>query len=226
MTDIVFVLNGPNLNLLGTREPEIYGSTTLADIAAMLEQKAGEIGLTVDFRQTNHEGVLVDWLHEAHAAGAKAVLLNAAAYTHTSIALLDAIKAIDVPAERAPSMIDEYPILSVAAAFADGVTRMQGLDELRAKESDRLAATAALLQGNGVKVAIDGDTLAVTGAPSVPGGGRVETLHDHRIAMSGLVLGLAAQNPVEVDDTAMIATSYPDFLDHMTALGAHLEPAR
>ena len=137
-----------------------------------------------------------------------------------------ALKAIDVPAERAPSMIDEYPILSVAAAFADGVTRMQGLDELRAKESDRLAATAALLQGNGVKVAIDGDTLAVTGAPSVPGGGRVETLHDHRIAMSGLVLGLAAQNPVEVDDTAMIATSYPDFLDHMTALGAHLEPAR
>ena len=86
MTDIVFVLNGPNLNLLGTREPEIYGSTTLADIAAMLEQKAGEIGLTIDFRQTNHEGVLVDWLHEAHAAGAKAVLLNAAAYTHTSIA--------------------------------------------------------------------------------------------------------------------------------------------
>ena len=67
MTDIVFVLNGPNLNLLGTREPEIYGSTTLADIAAMLEQKAGEIGLVVDFRQTNHEGVLVDWLHEAHA---------------------------------------------------------------------------------------------------------------------------------------------------------------
>ena len=97
MTKSVMVLNGPNLNLLGTREPEIYGSTTLADIAAMLEQKAGEIGLVVDFRQTNHEGVLVDWLHEAHAAGAKAVLLNAAAYTHTSIALLDAIKAIDVP---------------------------------------------------------------------------------------------------------------------------------
>ncbi|MEX0341029.1 MAG: type II 3-dehydroquinate dehydratase [Erythrobacter sp.] len=97
MTDTVFVLNGPNLNLLGTREPEIYGSDTLADIEAMLAAKARELGVAIDFRQTNHEGVLVDWLHEAREAGAKAVLLNAAAYTHTSIALLDAIKAIGVP---------------------------------------------------------------------------------------------------------------------------------
>jgi 3-dehydroquinate dehydratase-2 len=93
----VFVLNGPNLNLLGTREPEIYGSDTLADIEAMLAERATGLGLAIDFRQTNHEGVLVDWLHEARAVGAKAVLLNAAAYTHTSIALLDAIKAIGVP---------------------------------------------------------------------------------------------------------------------------------
>lgn len=93
----VFVLNGPNLNLLGTREPEIYGSETLADVETMLAAKARDIGLTIDFRQTSHEGTLVDWLHEAHATKAKAVLLNAAAYTHTSIALLDAIKAIDVP---------------------------------------------------------------------------------------------------------------------------------
>ena len=97
MTDTVFVLNGPNLNLLGTREPGIYGTDTLADIEAMLQGKARELGLAIDFRQTNHEGVLVDWLHEACAAGAKAVLLNAAAYTHTSIALLDAIKAIELP---------------------------------------------------------------------------------------------------------------------------------
>jgi 3-dehydroquinate dehydratase-2 len=97
MTDTVFVLNGPNLNLLGTREPEIYGSDTLADIEAMLEEKAKTLGLAISFRQTNHEGVLVDWLQEAKATGAKAVLLNAAAYTHTSIALLDAIKAIGVP---------------------------------------------------------------------------------------------------------------------------------
>ena len=97
MTETVFVLNGPNLNLLGTREPEIYGSDTLDDIGRMLDAKAQELGLAIDMRQTNHEGVLVDWLHEARAVGAKAVLLNAGAYTHTSIALLDAIKAIGVP---------------------------------------------------------------------------------------------------------------------------------
>ena len=97
MTDTVFVLNGPNLNLLGTREPEIYGSDTLADIEANLVEQARGLGLAVDFRQTNHEGVLVDWLHEARASAAKAVLLNAGAYTHTSIALLDAIRAIGVP---------------------------------------------------------------------------------------------------------------------------------
>ena len=97
MTLTVFVLNGPNLNLLGTREPEIYGSDTLADIEAMLRERAGSLGLGIEFRQTNHEGQLVDWLHEANRENAKAVLLNAAAYTHTSIALLDAIKAIAVP---------------------------------------------------------------------------------------------------------------------------------
>lgn len=96
-TNIVYVLNGPNLNLLGTREPEIYGSTTLDEIAGMLEDRAREFGLEIDMRQTNHEGMLVDWLHEAQAEGARAVLLNAAAYTHTSIALLDAIKAIRTP---------------------------------------------------------------------------------------------------------------------------------
>ena len=97
MTNLVYVLNGPNLNLLGTREPEIYGTTTLDDIAGMLEDRARELGLEIEMRQTNHEGMLVDWLHEAQAEGARAVLLNAAAYTHTSLALLDAIKAIRTP---------------------------------------------------------------------------------------------------------------------------------
>ncbi|WP_242414601.1 type II 3-dehydroquinate dehydratase [Sphingomonas panni] len=97
MTDTVFVLNGPNLNLLGLREPEIYGSDTLDDIAGMLEDRARELGLQIDLRQSNHEGHLVDWLHEAQADGAKAVLLNAGAYTHTSIALHDAIKAVKTP---------------------------------------------------------------------------------------------------------------------------------
>ena len=97
MSNLVYVLNGPNLNLLGTREPEIYGSATLDEIAGMLEDRARELGLEVDVRQSNHEGHLVDWLHEAQADGAKAVLLNAGAYTHTSIALLDAIRSIKVP---------------------------------------------------------------------------------------------------------------------------------
>ena len=97
MSNLVYVLNGPNLNLLGSREPEIYGSATLDDIAGMLEDRALELGLEVDVRQSNHEGHLIDWLHEARAEGAKAVLLNAGADTHTSIAILDAIKACQVP---------------------------------------------------------------------------------------------------------------------------------
>ena len=94
---LIYVLNGPNLNLLGLREPEIYGHETLDDIAAMLEDRARELDCEIDMRQSNHEGHLVDWLHEARSEGAHAVLLNAAAYTHTSIALLDAIKAISLP---------------------------------------------------------------------------------------------------------------------------------
>lgn len=97
MTDTIYVLNGPNLNLLGTREPEIYGSETLDDIAGQLEDRARELGLEIDMRQSNHEGHLVDWLHEAQARGAKAVILNAGAFTHTSIAVHDAIKGIRTP---------------------------------------------------------------------------------------------------------------------------------
>ena len=97
MAATIFVLNGPNLNLLGTREPEIYGSDTLDDIAGRLEDRARELDLTIDMRQSNHEGHLIDWLHEANAAGAKAVILNAGGFTHTSVAIHDAIKAISVP---------------------------------------------------------------------------------------------------------------------------------
>jgi 3-phosphoshikimate 1-carboxyvinyltransferase len=133
-----------------------------------------------------------------------------------------ALKGVDVPADRAPTMIDEYPILSVAAAFAEGVTRMRGLKELRVKESDRLEATAALLRNNGVKVEIEGDDLIVEGKGSVPGGGLVATHMDHRIAMSALVLGSASAEPVTVDDAAFIATSFPGFADMMRSLGADL----
>ncbi|PJI87064.1 type II 3-dehydroquinate dehydratase [Sphingomonas koreensis] len=97
MTDTIYVLNGPNLNLLGMREPEIYGSDTLDDIAGMLEDRGRELGLTIDMRQSNHEGHLIDWMHEAQARDAKAILLNSGAYTHTSLALYDCIRSIRTP---------------------------------------------------------------------------------------------------------------------------------
>ena len=97
LADTIYVLNGPNLNLLGTREPEIYGSDTLDDIAGQLEDRARELDLAIDMRQSNHEGHLIDWMHEAQARGARAVLLNAGAYTHTSLALYDCIRSIKTP---------------------------------------------------------------------------------------------------------------------------------
>jgi 3-phosphoshikimate 1-carboxyvinyltransferase len=130
------------------------------------------------------------------------------------------LRGVTVPPERAPSMIDEYLVLAVAAAFAEGTTTMRGLQELRVKESDRLEATADMLRVNGVKVEISGDDLIVHGEGFVPGGGLVKTHMDHRIAMSALVMGCASEAPVRVDDTAFIATSFPDFIPMMLALGA------
>lgn len=97
MAATIFVLNGPNLNLLGLREPEIYGHDTLDDIAGQLEDRARDLALSIDMRQSNHEGHLIDWLHEAQATGAKAVILNPGGYTHTSVALHDAVKSITTP---------------------------------------------------------------------------------------------------------------------------------
>jgi len=129
-----------------------------------------------------------------------------------------ALRAVEVPAERAPSMIDEYPALAVAACFAQGTTRMVGLQELRVKESDRLAATAAALSVNGARVEIDGDDLIVHGGAPPAGGGTVATHMDHRLAMSALVLGLATAAPVAVDDAAFIDTSFPGFVALMNGL--------
>ena len=135
------------------------------------------------------------------------------------------LQGITVDPERAADMIDEYPVLAVAAAFADGETHMNGIHELRVKESDRISATVALLASNGVLVEEREDGMSVTGnagAP-VPGGATVTTHHDHRIAMSALVLGLRATGGVSVDDASMIATSYPGFFTDMQALGAEVE---
>jgi 3-phosphoshikimate 1-carboxyvinyltransferase len=137
-----------------------------------------------------------------------------------------ALSGVAVPAERAPRMIDEYPILAVAAAFASGRTVMNGLAELRVKESDRLGAIAQGLAACGVQVAIAGDSLAIDGLGGPPaGGGAIAARLDHRIAMAFLVLGMAARKPVRIDDGATIATSFPGFVALMNRLGATIAPA-
>jgi 3-phosphoshikimate 1-carboxyvinyltransferase len=132
------------------------------------------------------------------------------------------LRGVEVPPEHAPFMIDEYLVLGVAASFAEGVTRMRGLKELRVKESDRLAATAEMLRVNGVDAEIDGDDLIVHGKGRAAGGGLVATHMDHRIAMSALVMGLASDRPVQVDDTAFIATSFPGFVEMIRRMGGEL----
>lgn len=135
------------------------------------------------------------------------------------------LSGVVVPAARAPSMIDEYPILAVVAGYATGETRMDGLAELKVKESDRLAATAAGLAANGVSARVDGDSLIVTGNGRVAGGGTVATHLDHRIAMAFLIAGLASETPITVDDVTMIATSFPEFSGLTTQLGARFAAA-
>ncbi|MBL4854173.1 MAG: 3-phosphoshikimate 1-carboxyvinyltransferase [Robiginitomaculum sp.] len=132
------------------------------------------------------------------------------------------LRGVTIPSDRVPSMVDEYPVLAVIAATARGQTIMHGLAELRVKESDRLAGTHAMLMANGVDTNIDGDTLIVTGG-KITGGAKVKTHHDHRLAMSALILGLAADKPVSIDDSSMIATSFPAFFDLMATIGAPMD---
>jgi 3-phosphoshikimate 1-carboxyvinyltransferase len=136
------------------------------------------------------------------------------------------LEGVEVPPERAPSMIDEYPILAVAAAFARGRTEMRGVGELRVKESDRIALMARGLAACGVAVEEEPERLVVAGSGRVRGGGRIVTLGDHRIAMSHLVLGLASADPVSVDEPGMIATSFPGFVELMRGLGADIAEAK
>ena len=136
------------------------------------------------------------------------------------------LKGAEIPVDLVPSMIDEFPILAVLAAFATGTTVVKGAAELRVKESDRIKAVVAMLRVNGVEVEETEDGFIVQGCGgAVPGGGLVETHHDHRIAMSALIMGTASQKPVSIDDAAMIATSYPEFMQHMKTLGADLRSA-
>lgn len=134
------------------------------------------------------------------------------------------LNGVTVPADRAPSMIDEYPVLAVVAAFAGGETRMEGLGELRVKESDRLSTTAAGLTVCGIDAAVEGDTLVVRGSKKVPGGATIASHLDHRIAMAFFVLGLGAEAPVVIDDASVIATSFTGFVPLMARLGASIGP--
>ena len=168
-------------------------------------------------------GGLIDTLTEMGAAIER---LNARIEGGEDVADLrvrgSALRGVEVPAARAPAMIDEYPILAVAASFAQGTTLMRGLKELRVKESDRLAGTADMLRANGVTVEIEGDDLFVEGRGRAPGGGLVATHMDHRLAMSALVMGLESEQPVTIDDGSFIATSFPDFVALMRGLGADI----
>lgn len=137
------------------------------------------------------------------------------------------LRGTEIPLELVPSMIDEFPILAVVAAFASGTTVVKGAAELRIKESDRIRAVVNMLRVNGVEVEETEDGFIVHGcAGAIPGGGLVETHHDHRIAMSALVMGTASQAPISIDDAAMIATSYPDFMADMAGLGADIREGR
>jgi 3-phosphoshikimate 1-carboxyvinyltransferase len=188
--------------------------------------------LTVPGSDVTLEGVLVNptrigFYTTLQEMGADLVFLNAREEAGEPVADIRArfseLRGVSVPASRAPSMIDEYPMLAVTAAFACGATRMDGLAELKVKESDRLAATAAGLAANGVKADADGDTLTVHGTGRVRGGGLVATHLDHRMAMAFLVMGLASDEQVAVDDTGMIATSFPEFRPLMERMGARFE---
>ncbi len=167
-------------------------------------------------------GASIELLNERNAGGEDVADLRVC---HSEL------RGVTVPPDRAPSMIDEYPVLAVAAAFAEGETVMDGLEELRVKESDRLAAVARGLEANGVDCTEGEASLTVRGRPDGKGYGgttphsAVETHLDHRIAMAFLVLGLASETPVTIDDNAMIATSFPEFMDLMTGLGAQFAVA-
>jgi 3-phosphoshikimate 1-carboxyvinyltransferase len=185
----------------------VPGSDVILHGVMMNPLRSGLIATLVEM------GAAIERLEERHEGGEDVADLRVRSGT---------LRGIEVPGARAPSMIDEYPVLAVAAAFAEGTTVMRGLKELRVKESDRLAATAALLRVNGVAADIEGDDLIVNGKTRAAGGGVVATHMDHRIAMAAMVLGLASERPVQIDDGTFIATSFPGFVELMQSLGADL----
>ncbi|MEH6951892.1 3-phosphoshikimate 1-carboxyvinyltransferase [Nitrobacter sp. NHB1] len=228
--DIVSVSDGAHGRKISlTGQPELHG----AAVTVPADPSSAAFPIVAALITAGSDIVLTDVMTNPLRTGLLATLREMGASIEESETRLDAgepmaqlrvraskLRGVEVPAARAPSMIDEYLVLAVAAAFAEGTTVMRGLHELRVKESDRLEAAAAMLRVNGVAVEIAGDDLIVEGRGRVPGGGLVATHMDHRIAMSALAMGCASDAPVKVDDTAFIATSFPDFVPMMRRLGA------
>lgn len=218
----ISIKGGQKLKACDLAVPGDPSSAAFATVAALISPDA-EILIEGMLSNETRDGLYVQLAdmggelgaeERGEAAGERIIDLTIAA---------SRLKGSAVPERIVASMIDEFPILAVAAAFAEGQTVVTGAEELRVKESDRIAATVALLRANGVSAEETPDGFSVEGmGRDVPGGGLVKTHHDHRIAMAALVMGTAAKNPVSVDDISMIATSYPEFLQHMAAIGADI----
>lgn len=222
---IVAIKGGQQLNGIKMRVPGDPSSAAFLIAAALIAPKGETLVKGVMSNETRSGfydvvadmGAILGAEGIDEAAGERMIDVTAAA---------SELKGVAVPQRLVPSMIDEFPILAVLASFASGETLVSGAEELRVKESDRITATIDLLRVNGVEVEERKDGFVVQGCGGPPpGGGMVETRHDHRIAMSALVMGIAAQNPVSIDDASMIDTSYPEFFDHMKVLGADIRPS-
>ncbi|MFW5834261.1 MAG: 3-phosphoshikimate 1-carboxyvinyltransferase, partial [Pseudomonadota bacterium] len=222
----VAITGQPELRPLDVDVPGDPSSAAFPLVAALLRR-----GSAVTIRRIGMNPTRSGLIEVLQLMGARIRLSKMANLAGEAVADLEVeasgLRGIEVPPEMAPAMIDEYPILAVAAAFAEGRTLMQGIGELRVKESDRLAAMAAGLAAAGVTVEAGSDWLAVDGRGGLapPGGNRVDAGHDHRIAMSFAVLGLAAREPIVIDGAETIATSFPGFVELMRGLGAALEVA-
>ena len=222
---VVSIRGGQSLRAI--KGASVAGDPSSAAFAVALGLIAGEGGATVTGMLDNR--TRTGFFDAARQMGADLKVEGDGQATGEEtmrvIASASRLKGITLDPALVPSMIDELPIFAVLAAFADGKTKVTGAAELRVKESDRIKAICSMLSVNGVAVEELPDGFIVTGlgARGVPGGGLVEARHDHRIAMSALVMGSAAKDAVAVDDIAMIATSYPEFFDHMASLGANVE---
>ncbi|MEL6862646.1 MAG: 3-phosphoshikimate 1-carboxyvinyltransferase, partial [Pseudomonadota bacterium] len=223
--NLVSIQGGQSLEAQETIVPGDPSSAAFLAAAAMISPRGGVVVEGLMSNETRDGFYRAAALMGAHVGAEDTGTAAGERLIDMSFESAD-LKGTEIPTELVPSMIDEFPILAVLAAFATGTTVVKGAAELRVKESDRISAVVNMLRVNGVEVEETDDGFIVEGCTgAVPGGGLVETHHDHRIAMSALIMGTASQEPVRIDDAAMIATSYPDFMDHMRTLGADIENA-